>query len=90
MAPRLLRFVVLPLLAVPGVLRAQAAVEYALKSAGSAVAASGGSAIAGCKVDSTLPSCLSHAYPRTTMVVVVVAALLFLRWLAGGARFRDH
>jgi hypothetical protein len=82
--------VVLPLLAVPGVLRAQAAVEYALKSAGSAVAASGGSAIAGCKVDSTLLSCISHSYPRTTIVAVVVATLLFLRWLAGGARFRDH
>jgi hypothetical protein len=87
---RLLRFVVLPLLAVPGVLRAQAAVEYALKSAGSAGAASGASAIAGCKVDSALLSCLSHSYPRTTTVVAVLICLMIVRWLAIHARYRAH
>jgi lambda repressor-like predicted transcriptional regulator len=82
MALRLLRFVVAPLLAIPVVLRGQAAVEYALKSAGSAMAPSGGSAIAGCKVDSTLLSCLGHSYPRTTILIGVVIGLLILRWLA--------
>jgi hypothetical protein len=90
MTLRRLRFVALPFVAVPGILRAQAAVEYALKSAGSAVAASGGSAVAGCKVDSALLSCLSHSYPRTTIPVAVVICLLIVRWLAVHAEYRDH
>ncbi len=90
MTLRLLRFVLLPLLAVPVVLRAQAAVEYAVKSAGGAVAASGGSGIAGCKVDSALLSCLSHFYPRTMMLAAVVICLLIVRWLAGHTGYRAH
>ena len=60
----------------------QAAVEYALKSSGSAVPASGaGAIIGGCRVDSTLLTCLSHAYPKTTIIVVVLLAVMFLRQL---------
>ena len=88
MSLRLLRFLVLQLLIVPIVLRAQAATEYALKSAGSAVTGSGSSAIAGCKTDSSLLSCLTHCYPRTTIVVAVVTCLLIVRWLAGVARYK--
>lgn len=82
MALRPFRFVVVPLLVLPVVLRGQAAVEYALKSAGSAAAAGGGSAIAGCQVNSTLLSCLGHSYPRTAILIGVVIGLLILRWLA--------
>ncbi len=59
----------------------QAAVEYALKSSGGAVAASSSAAIGGCKVDATLLSCLSRLYPKTTIVVVGLLLLLVLRWL---------
>jgi hypothetical protein len=88
-----LRFMVLPLATLPGVLRAQAMVEYGLKAAGSVMGASGGSggsavAVAGCKVDSALLSCIGHAYPRTAVVAAVVICLLIVRWLALNAGYR--
>ena len=79
-------FAILPLFAFPTVLRGQAAVEYALKSAGSAIEAGGASAIAGCAVNSALLSCLSHAYPRTAILVAVAGCLLIGRWLIRPAR----
>jgi hypothetical protein len=66
---------------------AQAAAEYALKSAGSAVAGNGGSAIAGCRVDSTLLPCLSRSYPRATTMTAVVISVLFWRWLTARGRY---
>lgn len=83
----------LSLFAVPVFLRAQAAVEYAVKSAGSAAFANGGSSgssIAGCYVDSNLLSCLSHSYPRTTIVAAVLICLFVIRWLAGHAGYGNH
>ena len=60
----------------------QAAVEYALKSSGSAVSASGADATIGvCRVDSTLLTCLSHSYPKTTIIVIVLLALMLMRQL---------
>jgi hypothetical protein len=60
----------------------QAAVEYALKSSGSAVSASGADAAIGvCRVDSTLLTCLSHSYPKTTIIVIVLLALMVMRYL---------
>ena len=87
----LLRFLAVYLLAIPITLAAQAAVEYALKSGGSVAAASVGSAtVAGCRLDSALPACLSRAYPQATIVVVVVVCLLIMRWLAGFTGKRAH
>jgi len=61
----------------------QAVAEYALKSSGSAVSASGGvAAIGGCRVDSSLLTCLNRAYPKTTIVVIALLALMLWRWLA--------
>ncbi len=59
----------------------QAAAEYALRSSGSAASA-GGAHIGGCKLDSTVVTCLSRAYPKATIIVVVLLTLLTLRWLA--------
>ena len=59
----------------------QAAGEYALKSSEGAVSASGTGTIGGCRVDSTLLTCLSHSYPKTTIVVIGLLAVLILRWL---------
>ena len=65
--------IVLPLIA-----HAQAAVEYAMKSAGSGLSQSAAdSRIGVCRVDSTLLSCLGQSYPR-----IVVAA-------GGGALHRS-
>ena len=88
--PGLLRFAALCLLAIPTTLLAQAVVEYALKSAGSATAVSGNATLAGCRMDSALPTCLSHAYPQTTILIVVVVCLWIVRWLAGQAGHRTH
>jgi hypothetical protein len=77
----------LQLFVVPIAARGQAAVEYAIKSAGGAVAGSGGSAVAGCRVDSSLLSCLGRSYPRTMAVVAVVVCLLLVRWLATCGRY---
>jgi hypothetical protein len=63
-------------------------VEYAVKSGTGALAANGGSSIAGCNVDATLLSCLSRSYPRAMIVVTVVACLLIVRWLAGHSGHR--
>lgn len=90
MTLRLLRFVVLPLFGLPIVIRAQAAVEYALKSGGSAVAGSGGSSLAGCEVDAALLSCLGHSHPRAMIIVAVVIFLLIVRWLASRSGYRAH
>ena len=73
--------------AAPGVLRAQAALEYALRSGQAATATSDTSSIAGCKVDSGLFSCLTHNYPRATIAVAVVLSILVLRWIAGSAGY---
>ena len=88
--PGLLRFAALCLFALPTTLLAQAAVEYALKSAGSATAVSGNATLAGCRMDSALPTCLSHAYPQTTILIVVVVCLLIIRWLAGQAGYKTR
>jgi hypothetical protein len=77
----LFRFVALPLFALPVTLLAQATVEYALKSGGSAVSAGGATTIALCKVDSALLTCLSDSYPRMTILCAVVIFLLIARWL---------
>jgi hypothetical protein len=90
MTLRLVPFVVLALFAIPVVLCAQAAVEYALKSGSGAVAANAGSSIAGCKVDAALLSCLNHSYPRMMIVIAVVVCLLIVRWLAGHTGYRAH
>jgi len=82
MTLRLVPCVVLAPFAIPVVLRAQAAVEYAVKSASGAVAANAGSSIAGCKVDAALLSCLDHSYPRMMIVIAVVVCVLIVRWLA--------
>ena len=88
--PRLLRFAVLYIFALPITLLAQAAVEYALKSAGSAPPVSSNATVAGCRMDSAVLTCLSHVYPQTTILIVVVVCLLIVRWLAGHARHRAH
>jgi hypothetical protein len=72
---RLLRFAALYLFALPIALLAQAAVEYALKSAGSVSASGGNATVAGCRMDSALLTCISHAYPQTTILIVVVCLL---------------
>ena len=88
---RLLQFVALPFFTLPVNLLAQAALEYGLTSAGSAVAAGGGSAmIAGCRVDSALLTCLNHFYPGTTILIMVAVCLIIIRWLAGRARYRTR
>jgi hypothetical protein len=65
----------------------QAAVEYALQSSGGAVSASASNPIiAGCRVDSTLLTCLSRSYPKTTIVVVALLTVMIFRWLTRGYR----
>jgi hypothetical protein len=84
MAPsRLVRLGTLTVFALPVNLLAQAVVEYALKSAGSAVSASSGPAFAGCTMNSSLLTCLSDTYPRAMIACEVVIGLFILRWLAG-------
>jgi hypothetical protein len=68
----------------------QAAVEYALKSGGSAVSASGADAtIGGCTVDSTVMTCLGRSYPMTTILVIALLTLMILRWLTRAYRVRS-
>jgi hypothetical protein len=68
----------------------QAAVEYALKSGGSAVSASRADAgIGGCKVDSTVMTCLGRSYPKTTIAVIGLLTLMILRWLTRANRVRS-
>ena len=86
---RLFQFVALPLFALPVTLLAQAAVEYALRSGGGALSANGGLAtIAGCQVDASLLTCLTHAYPGTMLLIAVTICLIMLRWLSGRAGYR--
>ena len=68
----------------------QAAVEYALKSSGSAVSASGEDAtIGGCRVDSTVMTCLSRSYPKATILVIGLITVMILRWLTRAYRVRS-
>ena len=62
----------------------QAAAEYALQSSRGALSASGSGSFGGCSVDSRLLECLTRSYPKATIVVVAVLALLILRWLTRG------
>ena len=80
---RLVRFGTLAVFALPVNLFAQAIVEYALKTAGSAVSGNSGPAIAGCAMNSSLLTCLRDTYPRAMTVCAVVIGLFILRWLAG-------
>ena len=60
----------------------QAAAEYAMKSSGSALSAGGGhGSIGACRVDATLLTCLSHSYPKTTIAVIALVALVIMRQL---------
>ncbi len=68
-------------LAVPRVLLGQAAVEYALQAARNTAATSRGMTIGGCAVDSELIWCVGQAYPRTTIVALVVIGVLVFRWM---------
>lgn len=57
--------------------RAQAIVEYASKSATSAVSGtSGGASLGACRVDSTVISCLRQNYPVAFQIVLVAICLL--------------
>jgi hypothetical protein len=61
----------------------QAAAEYALKSSAGALSANGTAAgIGGCKVDTTVLTCLSHSYPKSTIVVIALVVLLIMRRLS--------
>ncbi len=65
----------------------QAVVEYALKTSGSAVATSGaGPAIGGCRVDSTLLTCLGESYPKATLVVIGLLTVMIVRRLVRAHR----
>jgi len=60
----------------------QTAVEYALKSSGSAVSGHAADAtVGGCKVDSTLLTCLSRSYPKIMIMVAGLLAVLIMRQL---------
>jgi len=64
-------------LSIASAARAQAVVEYAAKSATSAVSGtSGGASLGACRVDSTVISCLRQNYPVAFQVVLVVICLL--------------
>jgi len=64
-------------LSVASAARAQAVVEYAAKSATSAVSGtSGGASLGACRVDSTVISCLRQNYPVAFQVVIVAICLL--------------
>jgi hypothetical protein len=68
-------------------LRAQAAVEYAAKTAGGALTGQGQAAgIAGCRIDSNVLSCLAHSYPRAVTATVVGLCLLVFFKLVSGSR----
>ena len=67
---------------------AQAAAEYALRSAGSAVSTGANATIGGCRVDSALFTCLGQSYPKTTVVVIILLTLMILRWLTRAYRSR--
>ena len=78
------------LFCLPQNLAAQAAAEYGLKSAGSAISGSAATTIAGCRFDSSLISCLGNSYPRASIVVALVAGILILRWLLTQAGYRTR
>jgi hypothetical protein len=61
-------------IALPAMLRAQAAVEYAAQS--SAVAAAGsGMHLGACAVDSMLVSCVKHFYPLAFYTAIIASCL---------------
>lgn len=67
-----------------GLLRAQAAVEYSLKAGGSAVSETANQAHLGvCRINADFLSCASRAYPKTTLIVAMLAGLMVLRWFMG-------
>jgi hypothetical protein len=68
----------------------QAAVEYALKSSGSAVSAGrADGVIGGCRVDSKLLTCLSRSYPKATILVIGLMTVMIVRWLTRAYRVRS-
>ena len=86
---RLFQFVALSLFALPVTLLAQAAIEYALRSGDGALSANGRLAtIAGCQVDTSLLTCLSHFYPGTMLLIAMALCLIMLGWLSGRGRHR--
>lgn len=87
---RLVRVSASVLFCLPIKLVAQAAAEYGLKSAGSAISSSSAPSIAGCKFDSNLLTCLTDSYPRTSTVVAVAAGMFLLRWLLVQSGYRTR
>jgi hypothetical protein len=79
---RAIRFRLPALFAVPAIIRAQAAVEYAARAGSGSIASSVNATIAGCPVDSALASCLGHSYPRTLLAIAAFVTLLLVRSLA--------
>jgi hypothetical protein len=71
-------------------LRAQAAVEYALKSGQSALAADGSNSIGGCSVDSRVFSCLSRSHPKAAILVAILICLVLMRWFFRYGRSGSH
>lgn len=76
-------------LALPLKLFGQAAIEYALKT-GSSLPTVERSIIAGCPTDSTLLTCLGHAYPRAAILGGAVILFLLLLWVGGSGVFRTR
>jgi hypothetical protein len=83
------RFVAFLAFALPVSVHAQAIVEYAGKSAGSAVSGSNSHTIAGCPINSALLNCLNEAYPRM-IILGGIAICVLVFWLFSGARRRVH
>lgn len=66
-------------LIMPAVLGAQAAVEYALRSAGSALR--GPFHLGVCQIDSSFVSCMNSHYPAAIpFVLIVLAIVIWLLW----------
>lgn len=83
-----LGLVALFVLALPGGLGAQAALEYGLQSGSSALSHITSSGIGGCNIDSALVGCFSHAHPRVALVIAAVICIIVVRSLAGITRSR--
>ena len=76
---------VVPLLlfVLPISIRAQAAIEYVLKSGSSGLSRVTDSALAGCNVDSSMFACLGRAYPKASIVLAGAICLVIVGWLGG-------